>query len=127
VRTPDAWTAAPTRAAVAGCSAAWSQIVKLGSAPTTEITLLRSSDPRVQLVGLQHQGDDPVLVRLRSNSVSGLTSTLRLPPGVVCVARSTFLGERPSELAVQDGRVAVTFEGSGVRSLLLTLGDLESC
>jgi hypothetical protein len=73
-------------------------------------------------VGLQHQPDDRVLVRLRSNAPDGLTTEIRLPGDVVTGAtRSSYLGEAGAALPVVDDSVTVTFQGSGVQALLLTL------
>ncbi|GAA1846930.1 glycoside hydrolase family 38 C-terminal domain-containing protein [Microlunatus capsulatus] len=92
-----------------------------GDEPPAEGSLLGFSDPRVQLVGLQHQADDRLLLRLRSNAPEGLTTQVRLPADVTAASLASYLGEPGEELPVVDGRVAVTFAGSGARAVLLTL------
>jgi hypothetical protein len=89
-------------------------------APTSR-SLFQVDDPRVQLIGLRHLDDDSILVRLRSNAVSGLAATLTLPDGVARVRASSYLGEPGDEVAIDGGTVPVAFRGSGVQSLILTL------
>ena len=91
------------------------------NAPTSS-SLIQSSDPRVQLIGLQHQADDTIVVRLRSNALSGLSATLDLPANVTRVTTCTYLGDAGEELAMEGSTVSVAFRGSGVQALLLTLG-----
>ena len=92
-----------------------------GADAPAEASLLGFSDPRVQLVGVQHQADDRVLLRLRSNAPEGLTTQVTLPPGVVGATRSSYLGEAGEVLPVVDGRMTLTFQGSGALAVLLTL------
>ncbi|GAA1437272.1 glycoside hydrolase family 38 C-terminal domain-containing protein [Microlunatus lacustris] len=92
-----------------------------GAHPPVEASLLGFSDPRVQLIGVQHQADDQVLVRLRSNAPEGLTTQITLPPAVVGAHRSSYLGEAGEVLLVVDGRTTLTFQGSGALAVLLTL------
>ncbi|SEP74730.1 glycoside hydrolase family 38 N-terminal domain-containing protein [Microlunatus flavus] len=92
-----------------------------GAAPA-EGSLLGLSDERVQLVGLRHDADGSVLVRLRSNALDGLTARLRVPEGTKAASAATYLGEPLEDLEVVDGSVEVTFLGSGVRAVRLTLG-----
>ena len=91
-------------------------------APTTG-SLLELSDERVQVVGLQHQDDGAILLRLRSNAPDGLVARLRLPDGIATARSATYLGEPLEDLAVEDGSVAVTFLGSGVRAVLLSVAE----
>jgi hypothetical protein len=93
-----------------------------GEDPPAEASLLGFSDPRVQLVGVQHQPDDRVLVRLRSNAPEGLTTQISLPPGVVGAHRSSYLGEAGDPLEITDGSATLSFAGSGALAVLLTLG-----
>ena len=91
--------------------------------PPAEASLFGSSDQRVQLVGLQHQADDRVLVRLRSNAPEGLSAAIRLPADVTGAASSSYLGEAGDPLRIVDGAVQLTFQGSGVQAMLLTLAN----
>jgi hypothetical protein len=63
-----------------------------------------------------------VLVRLRSNAPDGLTARIALPTDVVAAALSSYLGEAGQSLPLVDDAVTVTFSGSGVQAVLLTLG-----
>jgi len=92
-----------------------------GDQPPAEASLLSCSDPRVQLVGLQHRSDDRVLVRLRSNAPEGLSARITLPPDAVGAALSSYLGEAGEALPVVDSTVTVSFQGSGVQAVVLTL------
>ena len=93
----------------------------LGDQPVAEASLLQISDPRVQLVGLQHQPDDRLLIRLRSNAIDGLTTQISLPAGATGVNLSSYLGDPGGALDIADGVVTVAFRASGVRAPLVTL------
>ena len=87
----------------------------------TDRSLLVIDDERIRLVGLRQLGETRMVLRFVSTEPDGITGTIALPPGTTAATESTYLGEAVRSLELSDGRVELTFTGSGARAITIQL------
>jgi hypothetical protein len=88
----------------------------------TERSLLTVDDERIRLVGIRQLDATTMVLRFISTEPAGVTGTILLPPGTADAYLSTYLGESVRPLELTDGRVSLTFAGSGARAITIRLG-----
>lgn len=93
-----------------------------GAQPPTDRSLLGLSDDRVRLIGLRHLDDGSIVIRLVSVDPAGASTELTLPDGTSAAWEATYLGEVVRPLEITDGRVMISFTGSGARAVGFRLG-----
>jgi hypothetical protein len=87
----------------------------------TDRSLLVIDDERIRLVGMRQLGENRMVLRFVSTDPDGVTGTIALPPGTTSATESTYLGEAVRSLELSDGRVELTFTGSGARAITIQL------